>query len=168
MGTLGWTAEDDAKLKQLATEGASAGEIGERMGRSRNSICGRAWRLGVTLRGAKKPGGKTRLRKDRPNRQYVQKVKLTPRVQPAPQVAAPQPLPLAEALPVATLAPLPASAVSWDNLQDGCCKWPVGSMFCGAVAMPRKPYCPQHTYESKQALAPPREARRPVPRARYW
>lgn len=156
---VGWTIEEDATLKRMADGGASAGDIGIALNKSRNAVCGRAWRLGLTLHGAKKPGGKVRLRKAQPRPVGVKKIKLAPRVQPTA-------LPLAEALPMTVEAPLPVNAVSWADLRDDCCKWPVGSMFCGAKAMPRKPYCPQHTYESRQTVSPPRGARKPTPR--YW
>lgn len=157
-----WTEEDDAALKRLAAEGASAREIGDALGRGRNSICGRAWRLGITLSGMKKPGGKPR--KVRPR---VPKLKLVPRVQlqqtQQPRVV----LPLAEALPVEA-AFIPPSPVTWEGLHEGCCKWPVGDLFCGEAAMPRKPYCERHAGMGTQALSRPREVRRPVSRQRYW
>jgi hypothetical protein len=158
----GWAMEDDAMLRSMAANGASAADIGERLGRSRNSVCGRAWRLGVALRGVLKSGGKERLVGKKRPRPRVAKVRLAPRVaQPVVEEAA--------VTPPTKLVTVPADAVSWDALKDGCCKWPIEGMFCGAVAMPRKSYCPQHTYQSKAAPAVvptmPKQ-RRAV--GRYW
>ena len=46
-----WTPEEDAVLRAMAAEKLSASSIGAKMGRSRNSIIGRAHRLKVKLDG---------------------------------------------------------------------------------------------------------------------
>jgi hypothetical protein len=45
MGAKPWTTAEDAKLLELELQGYSASLIGERMGRSRESIIGRSMRL---------------------------------------------------------------------------------------------------------------------------
>ncbi|MFY7850906.1 MAG: GcrA family cell cycle regulator [Brevundimonas sp.] len=43
-----WTEEEDADLRKLAlTSGLSYGEIGKKLGRSKNQVVGRAHRLGI-------------------------------------------------------------------------------------------------------------------------
>lgn len=42
-----WTPSEDAKLRQLRMEGYSAALIGDLMGRNRNEVLGRAFRLGL-------------------------------------------------------------------------------------------------------------------------
>lgn len=48
-----WTAEEDDILAKMANEGATAREIGERLGRPRNSVIGRRNRLksGIIFKG---------------------------------------------------------------------------------------------------------------------
>ena len=42
-----WTEEEDIRLAQMMKGGISYGEIGHRMGRSKNAVTGRAHRLGL-------------------------------------------------------------------------------------------------------------------------
>lgn len=47
----GWTPEEDARLHALAREGNSATQISAELRRSRNSVIGRAHRIGAALQG---------------------------------------------------------------------------------------------------------------------
>lgn len=42
-----WTAERDAQLRRWRLDGASASEMGRRLGASRSSVLGRLFRLGL-------------------------------------------------------------------------------------------------------------------------
>lgn len=44
-----WGPQDDKEMVKLSSDGLSASQIGARLGRSRNSVCGRADRLGISL-----------------------------------------------------------------------------------------------------------------------
>ncbi|TPN11688.1 GcrA family cell cycle regulator [Mesorhizobium sp. B2-1-2] len=59
-----WTAKEDATLVRLVGEGNSASLIAMEIGRSRASICGRALRLGLKLRGQKRVPCDRRVRFD--------------------------------------------------------------------------------------------------------
>ena len=45
-----WTEQDDARLRELLEQGLSYWEVGEAMGRSKNSCIGRGHRLGLMTR----------------------------------------------------------------------------------------------------------------------
>jgi hypothetical protein len=47
-----WTEEQTTELKDLALMNLSAGEIGDKMGVTRNTVIGKLARIGVPLRGA--------------------------------------------------------------------------------------------------------------------
>lgn len=134
-----WGNEDDANLRKLARSGLSAGQIAVKLERTRNAVCGRAWRLNIHLHGTSE--GKPR----------VQKVKLKPRVMAVKRFVAPS-APLVD--PPTNVEARESNPVSLLDLQDGMCKWPVGDFFCGAVALPRRPYCMQHTYVSHHTEQP--------------
>jgi len=42
-----WSQAEDEYMRHLFAEGLDAGQIAPRLGRSRDSVHGRAWRLGV-------------------------------------------------------------------------------------------------------------------------
>lgn len=44
-----WTQEEDDTLRRLASEGLTASQIGDRVGRTKNMIVGRARRIGAAL-----------------------------------------------------------------------------------------------------------------------
>lgn len=137
-----WAQEDDDRLTSMAASGASGADIAKALQRSRNAVLGRGWRLGISFSGERKPGGKTRqLAVNGVRKPRVAKRQLFPRVVYTEPVSV-------QAVPPANDSTAPP--VTLYDLEEGMCKWPVGTMFCGCKAMPRKPYCPQHQYTSKQ------------------
>lgn len=50
MPQITWTADEDRKLTELWAEGLPGTKIGDALGKSKNSIIGRAHRLGLPLR----------------------------------------------------------------------------------------------------------------------
>jgi GcrA cell cycle regulator len=58
---MSWDAKDVALLKKLWVQGQSAAQIARRLGCSRNAVCGRLTRLGLT-RGHKPPTAKPKIR----------------------------------------------------------------------------------------------------------
>lgn len=109
-----WTDERIEELKVLWAEGLTTGEIGKRLGVSKNAVVGKAHRLG--LKGRPSP---------------IKKAK-----QPRPAAAtAKEPEPKMKTLV---------------DLSANTCRWPIGDPrepgfhFCGAPAIPGKPYCAEH------------------------
>ena len=109
-----WTDERIEELKVLWAEGLTTGEIGKRLGVSKNAVVGKAHRLG--LKGRPSP-----IKKAKQPRQAAAPVK-----EPEPKMK--------------TLVDLSANT----------CRWPIGDPrepgfhFCGAPAIPGKPYCATH------------------------
>jgi hypothetical protein len=135
-----WTSEQDKKLRDGAAAGMSAKEIGDTLNRTRNSILGRAFRLGISMCGDPKPRGKPVTVKPPQNR--VANRKVVPRVAVSNVVQFPS---LAMMCTDADYKP-----VSLLDLDDGMCKWPVGDMFCGRrTPSNRDPYCMGHATHSR-------------------
>jgi GcrA cell cycle regulator len=129
------------RLRALWAEGVSVAEIGRRLGFSKNSIVGKAHRLGLPSRPSPiKHGGPS------PRRSRPQRVR-GPSLPKLASIAAPvpQPPPPIIAQPVRMALPKPRS--SWRITP--CC-WPMSApgtrdfRFCDSASVPNKPYCEQH------------------------
>ncbi len=145
-----WTPERIKMLTDLWNEGLATGEIGRRLGFTKNAVIGKAHRLGLAKRqspiqrdgtangAAKKPAREAAARK-------------APAAKPAAQ-AAPAEAKASPPAPAAPRAKRPAAAesVTLDRLAHGMCCWPIGEpgtpefRFCGEDAVPGKPYCAHH------------------------
>lgn len=108
-----WTDERIELLKSLWGEGLTTGEIGKRLGVSKNAVVGKAHRLG--LKGRPSP---------------IKRTRKAAKPEKAEKPAAPTPAIM--------------------ELQGPTCRWPIGDPrepdfhFCGAPALPGKPYCREH------------------------
>ena len=133
-----WSGNADATLRRMAAEGAWACEIGEALGRSKNSVIGRSHRLGVQLFGGNsgpKPQQAAKPRAPRPVKPPVQPPAVTPDLIPP-------------------IAPLPAETfpqmISLVQLRERTCRWPYGDpkqdsfRFCGNETDGIGPYCAEH------------------------
>lgn len=188
MPLMTWTAEADAELRRLWGEGQSAGRIAAVMAVSKNSIIGRAHRLGL-------PGRYSPIR--RPAATTIPRRVAAPAAIPAaaargqPQrpetPAVTRPAPEAGATPAASPAaaggspapyPRPAAlrpAAWWRTTPihypaDLGCRWIQGeprgaeTLFCDAARVSHRPYCPAHCARAYQlwrgpdATAAPGEA----------
>lgn len=145
-----WTEEADETLRRAkCDEGLATSRIvrllatrhGIRV--TRNAVLGRALRLGLS----------------RPRRLVAKEPRApSPCLAKAPDARRPDvSSPLKRPAPVASSAPqgewkylLTPTAVPFQRLKAGLCKWPVGEkeglaqMFCGAVAAGTASYCPGH------------------------
>jgi len=156
-----WTDKDDAIIREMAAQGASAKAIGHVVGASRNAVIGRAHREAIPLFGSSvevESVAQRRARRERARRLQnlrrvrqrmnkgpaMQRVTRSARWQPGVNLE-PEPLPIQPAEDVAR--------VSFDNLdRDGArhCRWPVGDPrepgfgFCGCNKMLGQPYCKPH------------------------
>ena len=132
-----WTEERVAELMRLWEAGRSASEIGRLLGVSKNSVVGKAHRMKLKARPSPiKRGGSP----------SVRRTPVAPIAKPAVQVQ-PAPKPV-EARPAAQ-APV-RRPVARANGKGPNCLWPIGDPgdqdfhFCGAPAVPGKPYCDEH------------------------
>ena len=134
-----WTNERVAELMRLWEAGRSASEIGRLLGVSKNSVVGKAHRMKLKARPSPiKRGASPQVRRVpvAPLAKPVVPAPAAPKVE-APQAAAPAP------------APRPARSVARAGKGPNCL-WPIGDPgdqdfhFCGAPAVPGKPYCDEH------------------------
>ncbi|RWN11780.1 GcrA family cell cycle regulator [Mesorhizobium sp.] len=157
-----WAAEDISTLHRLVGEGLSAGEIGKKMGRTRNAVIGKIIRMkGDVGRLARSPGPAGKLaRKQTPVRQVRSYRRAAPRPTPvaAPVFERPQPY-----VPVANLpATLPVTFI--EAVTAKRCLHFVGDPFgpdgpempvCGAERSPlagNRPYCRHHHVSSARVV----------------
>jgi GcrA cell cycle regulator len=146
-----WNEETIARLRALWAEGLSTAEIGRRMGISKNAVVGKAHRLNL-------PARPSPIRRDAnvaPPRAVVLRRVIGPTLPPlaaanappAQLVTAPPPAPPPPAAP-RVVASRPAT--TFRPMRPQACCWPIGEpgtksfRFCGAEAMPGKPYCAEH------------------------
>lgn len=170
-----WPMEDIDMLQRLVGEGLSAGEIGKRMGRSRNAIIGKIIRMkGGVGRLARSPSAAGKMaRKQTPAVRMARRAQ--PRPVPPPKLVFERPQPYQ---PVANLpATLPIGFL--DAVEGKLCLHFVGDPFgpdgpdmpvCGAArseAAGDVPYCRRH-FISACRLATPSPATIEQPRRRFY
>ena len=143
-----WTAETVAQLRTLWTEGHSTAAIGRRMNTSKNSVVGKAHRLGLPSRpspirgkgSGERPRTQARIRPGEPS--------LLP-LHPVAGSAPPQSPPPQPPQPTAP-ADRPVAPAATRSISGEPCCWPIGEpgtrgfRTCDAPAQPRKPYCAEH------------------------
>jgi GcrA cell cycle regulator len=131
-----WNDEKIGKLKKLWQEGLTTGEIGKRLGVSKNAVVGKAHRLGL---------------KGRPS----------PIKRPEAGIA---PAAAATSAPPAAPAPKkePVKIFTLTDLSHSTCRWPIGDpkhedfRFCGKAVYPGKPYCLDHCAQAYVGSNKPR------------
>lgn len=157
-----WAPERVEKLKELWKEGLSAsqmvGRLGGSPGPTRNSVIGKLHRIGLSGNRQSEPG---KLRTKKP-KQAAHVSKAQTRATRIKQILAGcTPLGIQSALEtVERAAPVakyvPVGRVSFENLEDGACKFPVGEqapyLFCGSPQVPGLPYC-EHCARASYAVA---------------
>jgi GcrA cell cycle regulator len=153
-----WTGEAIARLTALWAEGRTTGEIGRRLGASKNAVVGKAHRLGLPPRpcpirrsaGAAAAEGPAPPQPASPPHRVAQ-----PAQRPALEVRLPPPLvgvaargPAAAATtppefpvePERRILLRPIRACRWTHGEPGT----AGFRFCAATPTPGKPYCASH------------------------
>jgi GcrA cell cycle regulator len=145
-----WNDEKIAKLKKLWSEGLTTGEIGKRLGVSKNAVVGKAHRLG--LKGRPSP---------------IKRQDTSAAATAATGGAAP-----AATSGSTTTAAAPSSSSSskkeavkiftLTDLNHNTCRWPIGDpkhedfRFCGRQVYPGKPYCLDHCAQAYVGSNKPR------------
>lgn len=141
-----WHPEDVAQLKHLWAEGFTCRQIAHRLDQSgqvsRNAIIGKAHRLGLperAPRGRKEPTGifarKKRLRRPKSKPAYK-----APRVEFQPTVRDIN----SEAALARMAAETAPDTVSFADLEQHHCRWPVQGQFCGHRKVDGISYCAAH------------------------
>jgi GcrA cell cycle regulator len=150
-----WTEDAIERLRELHARRMSAskiadalnGELGTQL--TRNAVCGKLFRLGLTS-GVPRPAPKSRKRRKR-----KAKLRLVPALLPAsPVLASDADIPLAQRRTLLTL-------------ENQHCRWPVGEVgepgffFCGhpsADVLDGRPYCAWHARRAFGGRPAPRPA----------
>lgn len=121
-----WTDEDIKIAQDMYTEGKSFTDIGQRLGRTRNSIAGLANRMHFPRR---------------PKQKKIAPPKLAP-IKAAPVNI----IPRKKLVPVAP-TPDVVTAKTIIDLEPNDCRWPSGDedfVFCAAPRLEGHPYCLEH------------------------
>lgn len=135
---MSWTAEKVNLLKQLWSDGLSAGEIAKNLGDvSRNAVIGKAHRLGLE------------------SRPSPIKRKVTPLTIPSSKA-------VTKVAPGASEGKKRLNAIKNNivPLKGHACQWPIGDprdaafRFCDDRALPGKPYCSDHASQAYQNYRP--------------
>lgn len=143
-----WSEEQLEQLHKLAGVGLSAGEIGARIGKTRNAVVGKCHRIGIPLGSKSAPAvhySKHVARpKDAPPRpRQRHKRATTPILKPTILPPPPKEPPV----------PIEPRKIELTELSADDCKWPIGDgpfLFCGNPrdtalnGVEQVPYCFQH------------------------
>lgn len=159
-----WTPERVAKLKALWNDGLSASEIAKGVGGiTRNSVIGKAARLGLTRTAAETALNRARGDKKRAARRAPSEPTAPKGGVKAVSVSGGWVYPQADSEPLPPERPHDGVVVPMEQLGAHSCRWPVGTPgtdafgFCGARRPDGATYCREH---AKRAHAPtPKRAR---------
>jgi GcrA cell cycle regulator len=154
-----WTGEAIARLTALWAEGRTTGEIGRRLGASKNAVVGKAHRLGLPPRPCpiRRSAGTAAAEGPAPPRPAPPPPRRVaqPAQRPAREIRPPPPLVgMATRGPAAAATTLPEFPVEPERpflpRPIRACRWPHGEpgtaefRFCAATPTPGKPYCAAH------------------------
>lgn len=148
-----WPSSDDDTLRRMAADGATALQAAAALGRSRNAVLGRAFRInvqfGLSTRsvGHRQPAARINKYKH-PTPALVRDVA---RSEPAPfvPVAMPEPALIAGPVGLEQLAPRHCRYIAGDPGEGG-------AIYCGERRAPGSPYCAAHHALCYVARAPGR------------
>lgn len=154
-----WTPDDDATLARLAGEGLTSAKIAEALGRTRNSVIGRAVRKGVKI-GATYTGTMNLIRTKRVRSRKktevskisaVETVSLSGHISTAPEPDFAPQTPFLRRGEAFTVRTIPAGRCRWiDDV-----KATADSHMCGhEVYADGKPWCSHHRMRATTIVAP--------------
>lgn len=155
-----WTHRQDERLRGLWRSGMGCSSIAVLMSKTKNSVIGRAHRLGLPARRNPIAGRVSRPRVERQPRQFATRLPIEEPECAEEPTPAPEPAIVEEAAPATETEGGPYRPFM---LPPGRCQWIAGEPSgddrckCGRRAVPGLPYCPDH-----QARAYQRRAAEPV------
>ena len=157
---MAWTDEMVEELKKLWKEGMTTGEIGKRLGVSKNSIVGKVHRLGLSGRPSpikrkedkveepvKKVAAEKVCKKVKEAKPVVAKVE--PVVKPEPVVKKLPEVSESDICEIEVRSPVNGK-VTVADLDNHTCRWPIGDPkdenfhFCGRKVKLGQTYCEEH------------------------
>lgn len=162
---MAWTDEMVNDLRKMWAEGLTTGEIGKRLGVSKNSIVGKVHRLGLSGRPSpikKKDGTPAEPKKVKAPEEKKNKEKAAPAPTPAPKAVTPKAEPeknviatpkteeKTETQPQAAKQQPHGGKTTLVDLDNHTCRWPLGDPkdenfhFCGRKIHIGQTYCEEH------------------------
>lgn len=158
MSAASWAPAEIEMLRTLAAEKLSAADIGDRLGKTRNMVIGKARRAGIVL--LHKQHEPLKPWNDRRRAAERERIARKRRIAPPSQRVIRDTKLRAQSKPKAKVAPF---TVTLEQLQFGMCKYPEGDrvpfVFCGAAAEDGGSYCNFHASLCYRE-PPPRTGRR--------
>jgi hypothetical protein len=140
-GKITWPMEDFDLACEMWQRGDGGTAIGNMIGRSRRSVIGMMYRHGVKSPNKGGNTGRSRL----PRAPKPARPARTCLIGKGPQSLTRKP-PSPASIKALPQAPTPLN-VTFADLDDGMCRWPVGAghhHFCGAATGRGRTYCPHH------------------------
>jgi len=137
-----WTEEEMEALSRMAAEGHTAKAIAEKLGRTRNSVIGRAVRKGVKLLGKTYPALVKRVVKKEPS---VKIARIAKAAKAEVKLARPAPVRMERTQPLGDAPPF--LMIKLQDLKSNQCKWIVEKdfnddyLFCGHPVIKDKSWC---------------------------
>jgi len=149
---VGWTDEDEQLLRSLWGTAMSASQIGEHMGRNRNSIIGKAHRLHLPTVAGRGPGRPLTRKAKEPRKPRLRVVK-------EPKPPKPKPV-IARRVVVEEPTSLDLTLTQLEAFQ---CRWATNDggpfLFCGHPVEGHTPYCAHHL--ARTVIAEPAQRAKP-------
>ena len=156
---MAWTDEMVDQLREMWKQGLTTGEIGKRLGVSKNSIVGKVHRLGLSGRPSpikKKETSQPEAEKNEASNSSIAK---TPKMK-AEKPSAPKPVKqdkkaeieasVDEKIEIAPMAHHHHGKTALTDLDNHTCRWPIGDPkdenfhFCGKKVRIGQTYCDEH------------------------
>ena len=156
---MGWTVEMIDELKQLWAQGMTTGEIGKKLGVSKNSVVGKVHRLGLSGRPSpikkkdndEKPAAAPKTKPEKTTEKPAPKEKApSPAAAPAAKPASETPAPAPKVSAQPTVSPVKNGKTTLTDLDNHTCRWPIGDPkdenfhFCGRKVKIGQTYCEEH------------------------
>lgn len=156
---MAWTDEMVDQLREMWKQGLTTGEIGKRLGVSKNSIVGKVHRLGLSGRPSpikKKDGTEAPAEKKEATENVVKATKPKVEKAPAPKATkvekkAEEKVEVEEKIEISAPAPHHHNGkTSLTDLDNHTCRWPIGDPkdenfhFCGRKVRIGQTYCDEH------------------------
>lgn len=153
---MAWTDEMVDQLREMWKQGLTTGEIGKRLGVSKNSIVGKVHRLGLSGRPSpikKKDGSDVVAEKKEPVENITKTTKTKIEKTPAPKAEkkVEEKVEIEEKIEISTsVSHHHNGKTSLTDLDNHTCRWPIGDPkdenfhFCGRKVRIGQTYCDEH------------------------
>ncbi len=155
---MAWTEEMVEQLREMWKQGLTTGEIGKRLGVSKNSIVGKVHRLGLSGRPSpikkKETAASDNAKKDpasqaKPSKSKNEKIAAAKKTEPESELI--EDIVIEEKIEIVPPSyPQRSDKTSLTDLDNHTCRWPIGDPkdenfhFCGKKVRIGQTYCDEH------------------------